>query len=215
MFQAGSAGDHVYVLKSGRAKIYEISHTGKEVILWFCLPGEIFGLSDLPHGNPREVSALVYTDAELLVVRRDRFKQFLLEHPHAACLLIDLLSSRMRMLGSLILAIATADVPTRFAKLLLGLLARYGAPCALHPGCDHRRVELQLTHQELADMIGTTRQSVSSVIGDFKQKGILFVHNHTLYIQDTPALETHSGQVQPDRPLGLTLIRRRPKVATA
>lgn len=199
IFRAGSRGENVYILERGRAKIYELSQSGKEVILWFCLPGEIFGLAEIPHGAPREVSAVASMDSEVLAVPRDHFKQFLLAHSDAAFSLIDLLSSRMRMLGALMLAMATEEVPPRVAKLLLGLMTRYRGACDLHERCDHHKIDLRLTHQEIADMSGTSRQSVSSLIVDWKQKGILFVHDHTIYIEDEPALKRLAGDT--DEPI--------------
>lgn len=194
IFRAGSPGENVYILEQGRAKIYELSQSGKEVILWFCLPGEIFGLAEIPHGAPREVSAVASTESEVIAVPRDHFKQFLLAHPYAAFSLIDLLSSRMRMLGALMLAMATEEVQPRVAKLLLGLMTRYRGACDLHENCNHHKIDLRLTHQEIADMSGTSRQSVSSLVVDWKQKGILFVHDHTLYIEDEEALRHLAGR---------------------
>lgn len=197
IFRAGSPGNNLYILKSGRAKIYSLSPAGKEVILWFCIAGEVFGLTEISNSGMREVSAVAYTDAEFLIVQHDRFREFLLAHPDTSLLLIDLLSVRMRMLGSLILAMATEDVSSRFLKLLNGLLVRYGQPCNLHSGCNHYQINLRLTHQEIADMIGTTRQSVSSLIGNLKQRGILFVHNHLIHIQNRAELATMAGQGKP------------------
>jgi len=188
IFRTGSRGENVYILKSGRAKVYELAASGKEVILWFCMPGEIFGLAEIPRGGQREVSAVASTDAEVLVVKREQFKQFLLGNSAAAFLVIDLLSSRMRMLGSLVTALATEEVAARLARLLLGLSHRYQGQCDLHQGCSHHQIDLRLTHQDIADMIGTTRQSVSSLIGDWKQKAILFTHNHKIYIQSETEL---------------------------
>lgn len=203
IFRAGSLGENVYILKQGRAKIYELSPSGKEVILWFCLPGEIFGLAEIPHGGPREVSAIANATSEVLAIPRARFKQFLLDHSDAAFLLIDLLSSRMRMLGAVMLAMATEEVSPRVAKLLLGLMTRYSGSCDLHEGCRHHKIDLRLTHQEIADMIGTSRQSVSALLADWKQKGVLFVHEHAIYIQNEPALHRLAGDR--DEPLTETL----------
>lgn len=207
IFRTGSLGENVYILKQGRAKIYGLSQTGKEVILWFCLPGEIFGLAEIPHGAPREVSAVASTNSEVLAIRRDRFKQFLLEHSDAAFSLIDLLSSRMRMLGALLLAMATEEVQSRVAKLLLGLMTRYRGACDLHEGCNHQKIDLRLTHQEIADMIGTSRQSVSALLADWKQTGILFVHDHAIYVQNEQALNGLAGE--PHEPF--TRATRRPQ----
>lgn len=186
IFRAGSTGEHVYVLTGGRVKIYALSPLGRAVILWFCLPGEIFGLAEMARGSERMVYAEACTDVEVLVIPRERFRAFLESDAATAMLVVDMLSCRLRGLTDTVLNLIADDVTTRVVKLLVRLSQRYGVP--LDNGS--RLLEIPLTHQEIADMIGTTRQSVSGVINDLKQQGLLTVSEHRIRLRDDRCLET-------------------------
>ncbi|MEK6551635.1 MAG: Crp/Fnr family transcriptional regulator [Pseudomonadota bacterium] len=186
IFRAGSSGDHVYILTEGRVKVYALSPLGRAVILWFCLPGEMFGLAEMARGGERVVYAEACTDVEALVIPRERFRGFLEGDISVAMLVVDMLSCRLRGLTDTVLNLIADDVTTRVVKLLLRLDQRYGVP--LDDGS--RRLDIPLTHQEMADMTGTTRQSVSSVINELKQQGLLTVSDHRISLRDDRCLET-------------------------
>ncbi|MEJ2343787.1 MAG: Crp/Fnr family transcriptional regulator [Gammaproteobacteria bacterium] len=194
VFRSGAPGQNVYVLQEGRAKIYKLSDSGKEVILWFCFSGEVFGLAEVSRGGQRGVFAQVCTDAQVLCVRRDEFNQFLQRYPATAMQVIDLLSCRMRVLGDILLNLATDDVPARVIKLILRLCARYGKPA--NGGFD---LEIPLTHQEIADMVGTTRQTVTSILSGLKRRGVLDVERQCIHIQSAELLEhmIYAGESMP------------------
>ncbi|MGD8999261.1 MAG: Crp/Fnr family transcriptional regulator [Granulosicoccaceae bacterium] len=185
VFQKGDPGDNVYILASGRAKISQLSSTGKEMILWFCLSGEIFGLAELPRAGQREVFAQVCSDAVVYSFRREDFNRFLLEHPQAAMQIIDLLSCRMRVLGHMWMTLAADDVASRIIKLILRLGARLS-----NNQSTGMRFEFPLTHQEIADMIGSSRQTVTTVLGELKRKGVIKMEQHHICIESTAALES-------------------------
>lgn len=190
IFQVGDPGNFVYFLEEGRAKIFQLSPAGKELILWFCFPGEVFGLAELPRSGQREVYAQLCSAGTVLRISRERFRDFLTEHPETAMKVIELLSCRMRLLGDMLLNLATEEVTSRVVKLLIRLAARYGTTLngVLH-------LEMHLTHQEMADMIGTSRQSVTTVLNMLKRRGFLEVDRHCIHIQNQAGLErlaTHS-----------------------
>jgi CRP/FNR family transcriptional regulator len=189
VFHAGAPGHHVYFLKSGKVKIYQLSPLGREVILWFCFPGEIFGLAEVARGGGRVVNAQACEQSEALAVSQDQFKGFLATHPQTALLSLQVLSSRLRILGEMFVNLVADDVNTRIAKLILRLSARYGT-----------RVEkeiflnIPLTHQEIADMVGTSRQTVTSALSALKRQGVLSIDNHRIHIESEELLAemTHS-----------------------
>jgi len=210
VFRAGSDGRDVHVLMSGRVKIYALSPVGRAVTLWFCLPGEIFGLAEMARSSPRTVYAEACTDAEVLILPCDRLRTLLLSDATTAMQLVDMLSCRLRQLSDVMLNLIADDVNTRVAKLLLRLHARYGR--ALETG--GYLLDLPLTHQEMADMIGTTRQSVSSAVTLLRQRGLLTTTDHRLCLTDPERLaelaETAStgqaGQRSAATPAGTTDI---------
>ncbi len=185
IFRAGSSGEHVYILTEGRVKVYALSSFGRAVILWFCLPGEMFGLAEMARGGERVVYAEACSDIEAQVIPRDRFRAFLESDNSVAMLVVDMLSCRLRGLTETVLNLTADDVNTRIVKLLLRLSQRHGVPMA----DGSRQLDIPLTHQEIADMIGTTRQSVSSVINELKQQGILTVSGHRICLRNDHCLE--------------------------
>ncbi|BAU50161.1 Crp/Fnr family transcriptional regulator [Sulfurifustis variabilis] len=185
VFQAGSPGETVYILERGRVKIFGMSSLGKEVILWFCFPGEVFGIAEMPRGGPREVYAQACSDCRLYAVPQRLFKDFLIDHPSTAMLVIELLSCRLRILGDMVKNLTADDVTTRLAKLLIRLSARYGQ--RVTPA--HLRLSIKLTHQELADMIGATRPTVTGVLSELRRSGVIDVEDHHLCIHRPEMLE--------------------------
>lgn len=179
IFQAGAPGEHVYFLSRGRAKIYELSPTGKELILWYCFPGEMFGLAEVYRCGQREVYARACSDMDVVSVNQGQFKQFLESHPAAAMLTVDILSCRLRILGNMLLNLASDDVMSRLAKLLTRLCASYGKTQG-----NEVLLDIPLTHQEIADMISASRQTVSSALSKLRRQGILQIENHCIHIKD-------------------------------
>ena len=177
IFNAGSPGKNVYFLESGQVKIYHLNAEGREALLWFCLPGEIFGLTEVCHGGGRQVYAQACEDSRLLSVDRTLFKEFLATRPAAAMLVIDVLAWRLRSLGHVIEEMVASDVTERVFHLILRLADSYG-----HRVGEEVHLGIHITHQEMANMIGCTRQSVTSALGMLKRLGVLSFQNHHIRI---------------------------------
>ncbi len=187
IFRAGDATHHVYLLLRGRVKIYQPSSVGKEVILWFCFGGELFGLAEAARGGERVVSAQACDDAEILCIRQEQFTAFLAQHPRTALMIVQVLSCRLRVLGDVVINLISDDVHTRVLKMLLQLGSRCGIP-------DEQglRLNITLTHQEIADMIGTTRQTVTTILGQLEREGMIKIEHHVIYIvHDTLMSRVH------------------------
>lgn len=192
IFQAGSAGNFVHFLEAGRVKVYHLSPTGKEVLLWFCLPGEIFGLAEVCHGGGRQVYAEACEPSSVLSVSQRDFKAYLETHPAAALLVNDVLACRLRNLGNVIQSLVASDVNERVAQLVARLAASHGHRTA--NGEIH--LDIRLTHQDMANMIGTTRQSVTSALNMLRRLGVLdFDDSHHIRIHSAHAL----GKTAPPR----------------
>ncbi len=183
VFRSGGPGNHVYFLQRGKLRVGQVSPLGREVILWFCLPGELCGLAEVARGGGRVVSAVACEASEALAVSQEQFKGFLAEHPQVALLSMEVLSSRLRILGEMFVNLVSDDVNTRIAKLILRLSARYGARVG-----HEIFLEIPLTHQEIADMVGTTRQTVTSALSALKRQGVLSIDNHRIRINSEELL---------------------------
>jgi len=182
VFGAGAMGRDVYFLVEGRVKIYQLSDVGRKVILWFCFPGELFGLAETTHVRPREVYAQACSNSNVLVIDEKEFKKFLSTHTAAAMLVIDLLATRLRVAGEMLLNVSSDDVMTRLIKLITRFNVIYGKRIDREAYLD-----IHLTHQDMADMIGATRQTVTTTLGQLRRKGILRIEGRRLHIPD-PAL---------------------------
>lgn len=193
IFQAGSPGAFVYFLESGRAKVYHLSPTGKEILLWFCFPGEIFGLAEVCHGGGRQVYAETCAPSRVLSVGQDDFKTYLATHPPVALLVNDVLACRLRNLGNIIQSLVASDVNERVAQLIVRLAATHGQ----RTQDGDITLDIRLTHQEMANMIGTTRQSVTSALNQLRRQGVLDfdVHHHIRVRSKTQV--TQAGAVAP------------------
>lgn len=199
VFAPGSPATNVYLLESGCVKIYHLGPAGKEVLLWFCFPGDIFGISEMVQGGERQVYARASTPAQVLTLPREALKAFLARHPAAALLVMDVLSHRVRALSQLVQGLVTNDVPERLMHLLSRLSTAYGRP-ADEGVC----VDIQLTHQEMASMIGTSRQSVTSTLNALKRLGFVTTKNRRLHLLDSRLIEGKAfaevcALVAPDR----------------
>ncbi len=177
IFQAGDPSTHVYMLETGRAKIFHLSPAGKEVLLWFCFPGELFGLAEIFQDEERQASAQVCEHSTLLRISREDFRGFVEQRPAVARQVIDLLASRVRDLGRMMQELVANDVTGRVMTLLARLTSRYGRRMG-----DEVCLDVHITHQEMADMIGTTRQTVTSTLSVLKRSGALNFRNRRIYI---------------------------------
>lgn len=180
LFAAGGTDDHVYIVERGRVKIFQLSAKGKETLLWFCALGEIFGVSELCTGHARQVYAQASEDTLLIGIERDRFKDFLATRPAVGLHVIDILAHRLRHLSQAVERLTTTDVRERLQQLLVQLGERYGQQKD-NGVC----IEIGITHQEMADMIGTTRQSVTSILNEMKRAGVVAFHGKRLHLSRT------------------------------
>jgi CRP/FNR family cyclic AMP-dependent transcriptional regulator len=190
VFQAGAGSGHAYIIIDGRVKIFQVSSLGKAVILWLCFPGDMFGLAELVRGGCRKVHAQACRNTTVVAIPYKDLKAFLKRNPTAALLMIDFLTSRLHLLGESMLNMAAEDAPSRVVKLLRRLCICYAEKIN-----GMTRLAVQLTHQEMADMIGTSRQTVTTALSDLRRKGVISVKNHYIYILRPELLEEGSEQM--------------------
>jgi len=190
----GRANEDIYLLITGRVKLYEITPEGKEMILWFCVPGELFGVPDVVTANQisgRQINVQSCGYAELCCINYQDFLQFVKTNPNVALPLIQLLSFRLREVAEVLSDITCSDVTSRVIKLLLRLGGRYGKQVK-----DGIFLELPITHQEMADMIGASRQTVTSVLGDLKRQGVIQMEQRMIFMRDGEWLQKFLAQVK-------------------
>jgi len=176
VFRASQYDHYVYIMVSGRAKIARMSLVGNELIQWFCMPGDVFGISD-ENNLPNKVYAQTITACEILQVKKEDFDQLLLEKPRVSLLVIEQLSTRIHALGDMVLYMASDNANIRFVHLIKYLSDQYG-----QTDSKGIYIDIPTTHQDIADMIGTCRQTVSSIVSKFKRLEILCVSRQGIHI---------------------------------
>lgn len=168
IFHKGDPGSGLYILTGGQVKIVLPSETGEEALLAVLEAGDFFGELALFDGLPRSATVVAVQNAEVLVLHRDDFLGFVARNPEVAIALFGVLSRRLRAADELIQDAVFLDVPGRLAKRLLELAERHGrqTPQGI-------AIELKLTQQDLAAMIGATRESVNKHLGWMRDHGLI------------------------------------------
>ena len=168
IFQANLTNNTVYVLVEGRVKLSRLSDQGQENIQWFCFPGEFFGFSEYTFCYDSGLYAQALSNSTLLEIARQDFDRLLLQMPSLALTVIQQLSSRVRTLGDMLFHVTCGTAQDRLVNLLQRLSEIHGK------STDQQiNIAMYLTHQELADMIGVCRQTVSTLIASMKKDGVI------------------------------------------
>jgi CRP/FNR family transcriptional regulator, cyclic AMP receptor protein len=160
IFHKGDPGNGLYLITNGQVKVLLPSETGEEAVLAVLEPGDFFGELALFDGLPRSATVVAVTNAEMLILHRDDFLSFVARNPEVTVALFGVLSRRLRATDELIEDAVFLDVPGRLAKRLLDLADRHGRKTDL--GVE---IDLKLTQQDLAAMVGATRESVNKHLG--------------------------------------------------
>ncbi len=174
--------DVIYLVKAGRVKISTYSADGKEQVLALLDRGDLFGelTPTKSHGSIR-VEAI--DRSVVCSLHRTLFEDIIQSTPDVALKVIRVLARRLRAAEEEIADLALKDVPGRLASLLLRLAEEYGER---HDS--GIRLSFRLTHQELAHMVGSTRETVTTIMNRFREDGLIAVEQRTLIIQDRERL---------------------------
>jgi len=183
LFRAGDSANDVYIVANGCIRLFQVSSTGKETILWFSFPGEIFGMAELWRGNDRQICAGANEATQVYSICRSDFTHFLGKHPEAAMKAIGILSARVRALGHVLVGLTSDKVETRIARLLMRFAAvSSGTRCCSHSNEGEMCVNVRLTHQDIANLIGASRQTVTSTLTYLRKRGAIRKVNQHIHI---------------------------------
>jgi CRP/FNR family transcriptional regulator, cyclic AMP receptor protein len=184
LFVEGQSPRGVFVLCSGKAKLSASSREGKTIIVKISEPGDVLGLNATISNRPYEVTAEMVEPGQANFIARDAFLEFLRRHGEVAVRVAEQLSSNYYTAYEEIRTLGLTSSPAeKFAKLLLSWSSdSQGAG-------NGSQLRLTLTHEEIAQMIGTTRETVSRLFSEFKKKQLLQLKGSTLTIRNKSALE--------------------------
>ncbi|UCG88829.1 MAG: Crp/Fnr family transcriptional regulator [Gemmatimonadota bacterium] len=176
-------GDALYVVDSGQVKVVLTGEDGREVILSVLGQGDFFGEMALIDDMPRSANVIAMENSRLIVLYRDDFHRCLEAQPRIALGLLRALSRRLRSADDKIGGLVLLDVPGRIARLLLQL-ADEG---------DGSKISRKITHHTIAQMVGSSRETVSRTIGNLTERGLISVTRKHIAIADRAGLEAAAG----------------------
>ena len=185
LFVEGQSPRGIFVLCKGRVKLTMCSPDGKTLILKIAEPGHVLGLSSTVSGKAYELTAETMEPCQVNFVKREDFLRFLKEHSDACLRVAEQLSDRYNSTCRDIRALGLAhSAAEKLAKLLLELSAKSREATKAEP-----RLKLALTHEEIAQMIGTSRETVTRLFSDLKKRQIVQSKGSTLTIRNKAALK--------------------------
>ncbi len=174
----GEDSDSLYVIRSGRVKVFLGNDAGREVILNVQGPGEYFGELALIDSGPRSASVITQEKSTLSIISKTDFEDFLRQHPAATVKIMRGMVKRLRALTENVRSLALMDVYGRVARLLLKLS---------QPEGEIRVIRDVLTQQDIADRVGASREMVSRILKDLREGGYIEVHDrHITLLENLP-----------------------------
>ena len=176
-------GDALYVVITGQVKVVLVGEDGREVILAVLGEGDFFGEMALIDDEPRSAHVIAMEDAKLLVLRREDFHAALDKHPRIALGLLRALSRRLRRADDKIGALVLLDVLGRVARLLLEFADE----------ADGTKITRKITHHTIAQMIGSSRETVSRTMRELAERDLIEVQRKVIIIKNRNALQAAAG----------------------
>jgi CRP/FNR family transcriptional regulator len=168
VFSEGEDGDALYVVVEGKVKVFRTAADGRENMLAVLGPGEMFGELSLFDPGPRTATCAALTDCVVASVAHDSLRPWLSGRPELSEQLLRALAQRLRRTNEAMADLVFSDVPGRVAKALLDLAERFGADDGTGI-----RVKHDLTQEELAQLVGASRETVNKALSEFASRGWL------------------------------------------
>jgi CRP/FNR family transcriptional regulator, cyclic AMP receptor protein len=175
IFHRDDPGQVLYMIKEGKVKICIISPDGQEISLAVLGKGEYFGEFSLLDSLPRSADAIALEKVECYTLQRSDFHNAIMKNPKIAIKVMESLTKRLRNTDEMVEDLIFLDVYGRVAKKLLELADAHGVKTE-----QGVRIDVRLTQQELASMVGASRESVNKVMGYFTEKDFISTDKHRI-----------------------------------
>lgn len=182
IFTEGSPGSTLFIIESGRVRIYLTSSAGHEISLNIYGPGQIFGEISLLDGRPRSASAMALERVSAFSLEREDFLAYMDAHPVVARNVITTLANRLRHTTTYAESLVFLDVPGRLAAKLLELASRLS-------DSDSDSVELTMTQGDLATWVAASRETVNKTLGEFREQGLIELTGQRISIRNWRGLQ--------------------------
>ncbi len=183
LFLEGEPGDHLFLILEGKVKLGHASLDGRESLIAVLGPGEMFGELSLFDPGLRTSSATALTEARVLRLDNTQLMPWLAGRPEVAAALLQALARRLRRTNETMADLVFSDVPGRVAKALMELGEKFGTliPSGL-------LVTHDMTQEELAQLVGASRETVNKALADFAQRGWITLESRQVLILDVERL---------------------------
>ncbi len=182
LFTEGQPCRGIYILCKGRVKLSSTSSEGQTIVFKIAQPGEVLGLNATVSGIPHPTTAETGQPCQLNFVKRENFLNFLTEHTEASMQAAIHLSRECQQAYQHLRSFAISSAPQRIARLILDWSHEDAGMSSTHG------IKVALTHEEIGQIIGMSRETVTRTLADFRKRHIAELHGSTLLIQNSPAL---------------------------
>ena len=179
LFEEGSAGDRLFILISGKIKLVHSAEDGRESVFMVLGTGDMFGELSVFDPGPRSSTAIAVTNSKVLGLSNANLHPWLAQHPEVSHSLLQALANRLRKANEAMSDLVFADVPGRVAKAIIELGEKFGIS-----GEDGIFVPHDLTQEELAQLVGASRETVNKALADFATRGWIRVETRSVEILD-------------------------------
>lgn len=189
IFTLGDPDDQLYFLLSGTIRLYKIYGDYKEATTALLKEGGVFGKLSLVEGRWQDVFAEAVTQARVASIQKSAIERVIKSRPDFSLKLFSTFSERLRQSDEVVESLLQREVAARLATLLINLADRFGADDQAGTV-----IEVRLTHQDLANMIASTREAVSKVMSEFQRDGYIEVRSRKIVVL---GLATLAGYAAP------------------
>ncbi len=181
IFFPGDPAERVYFLMKGAVKLSRVYEIGEEITVALLRENSVFGVLSLITGerSDRFYHAVAFTPVELLSLPIDQVQPALIENPELSMVMLKGLSSRILQTEMMIETLAHRDMGSRLVSFLLILCRDFGVPSS-----EGITIDLKLSHQAIAEAIGSTRVTVTRLLGDLRQEGMIAIHKKKITVHD-------------------------------
>jgi len=184
IFHKDSPGDAMYIIASGKVRIFILSESGQEISLRISGCGEVFGEMSMLDGLPRSAGAVAMEETHVLTLGRQDFLELVDRCPRVSTSIIAALSERVRYATQYAETLAFLDVHGRVAGRLLELAGQHGIRTP-----EGIQIDLPLTQNDLASLVGATRERVNKVLGSFREQGLIETDGPRITVLDQRGLK--------------------------
>lgn len=189
IYRPEDENETMFILKKGRVRIFKLSADGKMITLAILKDGDIFGAMSVIKGGVLSAYAETLDDSYICAIQQEDFVKLIKGMPQLALGLIEKINDRLKEAEDRIEDLVFRGVPGRIASILLKLTEQFGKSKP-----EGTQISFKITHQELADMVGATRETVTVILNDFRNDKIITIDEKYITILDEDTLKEWAGK---------------------